>query len=163
VGRELDQGDEPAGHEAAGPHRRPRPGNLAHLDDTAYPTRATQCISPLTSVTQLFECYRLYELDPVGEEIPYQGLLNAYVFRTEEERGYIAAGPGRLASESVSSGRFGSCTARKMWTYFMRREPTAEEEANILPAIQRRFVDDGYNLRTLVKELVSQPAYGRLQ
>jgi hypothetical protein len=136
---------------------------FAHLDEATYPTRATQCVPPLNSVLDLFACYRLYELDPIGEEIPYQGLLNSYVFRTEAERGYIDQGPRRLASESVSSGRFASCTARKMWTYFMRREPTVEEEASILPSIQKNFVDDGYNLRTLIKEIVSQPAYGRLQ
>jgi hypothetical protein len=135
---------------------------FAHLDEEQYPIRGTQCVPPLENVTELFMCFRLYELDPVGEEIPYQGLLNSYVFRTEEERTFIDEGPSRLVRESVSSGRFGSCTVRKMWTYFMRREPTADEEASILPGIQRRFVEDGYNLRTLVKEIVSQPAYGRM-
>jgi hypothetical protein len=136
---------------------------FAHLDETNYPTRATQCVPPLSSVTELFQCYRLYELDPIGEEIPYQGLLNSYVFRTEQERAFIDEGPRHLADDSVSSGRFASCTARKMWTYFMRREPTADEEANVLPSMQQRFVDGGYNLKTLIKEIVSQPAYGRLQ
>ncbi len=137
---------------------------FAYLDENEFPTRiGSSCVPPLSDVTQLFRCFRLYELDPVGEEIPYQGLLNAYVFRTEEQRSYIDQGPRHLAEESVSSGRFASCTTRKMWTYFMRRDPTAEEEAAVLPGIQSKFVEDGYNLRTLVKEIVSQPAYGRLQ
>src|SRR5262252_3884049 len=35
LGRMLDEGDDPAGHEACRPHGRPGPGDLAHLDDSS--------------------------------------------------------------------------------------------------------------------------------
>jgi hypothetical protein len=134
----------------------------SHLDDVRYPTQGgLQCTPPLQDVMQLFRCFRLYELDPVGEEVPYQGLLNAYVFRTPEERINIDEGPSRLAGASVSSGRFSSCTTRKMWAYFMRRDPTPDEEANVLPDIEASFVASDYDLKTLIRSIVSGPAYGR--
>lgn len=135
---------------------------FGHLDLQRFPTQIDQsCIPPYSDIVKAFACFRQYELDPVGEEIPYQGQLNAYVFRTPEERQYIEQGPERLANEAVASGRFASCTTRKMWAQLMRRDPTSEEAAEVLPALEASFEESGYNLRTLVKEIVTQPAYGR--
>ena len=87
----------------------------------------------MPSWLQLLKCFRFYELDPVGEEEPFRGMLNSYVFRTGEDIERIEQGPSRLAQESIDSGRFAGCTVRRMWTHFMRREPTLDESAKVLP------------------------------
>lgn len=134
-----------------------------HLDELSYPTQAgDKCTPPLDSVYGLFDCFRFYELDPVGEEVPFRGYLNSYVFRTPEERARIEAGPGRLARESVESGRFAGCTVRRMWTHFMRREPSLDESAEVLPGLARVFAASDYDVKALVKTIVSHPAYRRI-
>ena len=136
---------------------------FTHLDEARYPTRAgASCTPPLSSVLQLFQCFRYYELDPVGEEVPYQGMLNAYVFRGPEDVENIEAGPGRLVQDSLQSGRFASCTVRRLWTHLMRREPTLDESAEVLPDLSAVFEASDHDLKALVKTIVSHPAYRRM-
>lgn len=135
----------------------------APIDDRRFPASiGASCTPPLSSVEQLLRCVRFYELEPVGEEIPYSGMLNSYVFRTPEQVERIEAGPSALAEESIQSGRFRRCTVQKLWAYLMRRAPTAEEEATIIPELQQQFADSGDQLRVLVKAIVTLPAYRRL-
>lgn len=135
---------------------------MAHLDDVRYPKAASSVCSQIRSIEQLFRCFRFYELDPVGEEVPYRGMLNPYVFRTDEEAKAIDKGPAALAEDSIASGRFATCTVRKLWTHLLRRPPTAEEEATVLPDLRRRFEADSYRLKGLIKAIVTHPAYRRL-
>lgn len=133
------------------------------IDDATYPrTVGTSCMQPFSSVIQVFRCVRFYEIDPVGEEIPFAYQLNPYVFRTEEQVQNIEVGPRKLAESSIDSGRFSTCTARKMWTHFMRRPPTVEEEEKVIPEVIAAYDAGGQTLRSMVKAIVSHPAYGRL-
>lgn len=133
-----------------------------HLDEERYPARAGRnCTPPLASVEQLFECFRFYELDPVGEETAYRGYLNGYVFRTPEQVQDIEAGPSNLADDILQSGRFDACAVQKLWTHFMRREPTPEEETSVLPQLTANFAA-GRSVRDLVKQIVAHPAYRRM-
>ena len=133
-----------------------------NLDEARFPTRGLQlCRPPFESLEQLYNCTRLYELQPVGEEQAYLGYLNAYVFRSPDEQRNIAEGPRKLVGESVASGRFARCAVERMWTRFMHRGPTAEEAAQVLPELTRSFVDGGYDLRALVASITRLPAYGR--
>lgn len=134
-----------------------------HLAEATYPTQAgAKCTPPLDSVYQLFDCFRFYELDPIGEEVPFQGYLNSYVFRTAEEVENIEAGPGRLVQASLDSGRFADCTVRRMWTHFMRREPSLDESAEVLPDLAAVFEASDHDIKALVKTIVSLAAYRRV-
>lgn len=136
---------------------------LSPIDDERFPAAiGPTCMQPFTSIEQLFRCVRFYEIDPVGEESAYFGMLNAYVFRTPEERQNIEQGPSRLATSAIDTGRFATCTARKMWTHFMRRIPTAEEEETIIPELVSKFRAQNHALRAMVKAIVTHPAYRRL-
>ncbi len=132
------------------------------MTEEKYPLSALDiCQRPIADFETLFRCIRMYELNPVGEEEPFRFLLNSYVFRTDEERNYIEQGPARLVQQSIQSGRFASCTVEKMWHHYMRRDPTPKERSEVLPQLQTSFQQKNHNLRELVKEIISLPAYRR--
>jgi hypothetical protein len=133
-----------------------------HLPNDRFPSRLDgRCTPPIANVELLFECIRFYELDPSTEEQPYVGALNAYVFRTPQEGAFIEDGPTHLVAESLTEGRFARCTVRKFWIQMMRREPTVAEETDVLPGLAARFEAANYNLKDLLKAIVTLPAYRR--
>jgi hypothetical protein len=133
-----------------------------YLDEQAFPDSVgTRCSPPIDSVETLFRCFRFYELDPVGEEVPFQGALNSYVFRTPEEIARIVAGPTSLVEEGLDTGLITRCTVKKMWGQLMRREPTVEEETEVLPTLISSFEANGHDLKALLKEIAREPAYRR--
>jgi hypothetical protein len=135
---------------------------LTPLSEARYPKDATSVCTNFQSIDQLFRCFRFYNVQPVGEEEQYRNLLRPYVFRTAEETAKLEQGPAALAQASIDSGKFASCTVRKLWGYYMRREPTPDEEATVVPKLAADFKSGGYKLKDLVKAIVTQPAYRRM-
>ncbi|MEO1232051.1 MAG: hypothetical protein AAFZ18_24440 [Myxococcota bacterium] len=133
-----------------------------NLTEERFPSRGLRrCSPPYTDLEEVFLCSRLYELEPVGEEADYFGFLNAYVFRSPEEQLRIEAGPRALVQASVDSGRFAGCAVERMWTRFMHRTPTDDERAEVLPELTQSFRRSNHDLRVLLTEIVTHPAYGR--
>lgn len=137
---------------------------MSPLSEARYPKTGTTVCSNFQSLDQLFRCFRFYNVQPVGEEDTPEnrGLLKPYVFRTPEEVADLEIGPAALVQKSIDSGTFASCTTRKMWGYYMRREPTPDEESTVIPKLAADFKNGGYHLKGLVKAIVTQPAYGRM-
>jgi hypothetical protein len=135
---------------------------LSPLGEARYPKTSASVCTNFQDIEQLFRCFRFYMMDPVGEEVPYRGLLRPYVFRTDEEVQRLETGPSALVQDSIDSGRFATCTVRKLWNNYLRRMPTPEEEATVVPQLAADFKAQGYRLKGLVKSLVTQPAYRRL-
>ena len=134
-----------------------------HMSNDRYPTVVDdRCTPPVSSMEQLFECFRFYELDPVGEEEAYEGYLLSYVFRTAQDQVSIDEGPTRLVEDGLASGRLDQCTVKRMWNRFMRRDPTADEESTVISALIADYIASGRSLKSLIKAIVLQPAYGRL-
>ena len=132
------------------------------MDEAQFPTVVDdRCTLPISSIEQFFECLRFYELDPVGEEEDFRGYLLSYVFRTPAEQVNITEGPTKLVRDSLASGRLDRCTVRRMWTHFMRREPTLDEDGTVIPELTTQFAADDRSLKALVKTIVLHPAYGR--
>lgn len=135
---------------------------FGHLSEAEYPFVVDdRCTPPVRGVEQLFECFRFYELEPVGQEEPYFGFLLPYVFRTLDERQNIEQGPAKLVQDSLTSGRLDRCTVRRMWTHFMRREPNLDEDGSEIPQLTADYVAAGRSLKSLVSAIVRHPAYGR--
>ncbi len=134
----------------------------ASLDEEEFPVSPLMpCIRTVDGEPALaaedaegvFRCFQQYDFESFN--------LRAYTFRTPAQITNIVQGPAKLVNESVQSGRFSGCTTRKMWSYFMRREPTADEEAKIIPELTQTFDSSGHNLKSLIKAIVTHPAYGR--
>ena len=135
---------------------------LTPLSEFRYPKTAGSVCTNFQSLDQLFRCFRFYNVQPTPQEEPYRNLLRPYVFRTPEEVAKLEAGPAALAQASIDSGKFASCTVRKMWGYYMRREPTPDEEATVVPKLAADFKASNYKLKDLIKAVVTQPAYRRM-
>jgi len=132
------------------------------LDEGRYPRTAAGVCTNFQSIDQLFRCFRFYNVQPVGEEEAYRNQLRPYVFRTPDEVAKLETGPRALAQASIDSGAFASCTTRKLWGYYMRREPTPDEESTVIPTLAADFKSGGYKIKDLVKKIVTQPAYRRM-
>lgn len=135
---------------------------LTPLSEARYPKIATAVCTNFTGIDQLFRCFRFYNVSPVGEEAEFKDLLRPYVFRTAAQVQNLETGPSALAQASIDSGRFATCTVRKMWSHYMRRMPTPDEEATVVPQLASQFSQGGYHLKSLVKSIITQPAYRRL-
>ncbi len=90
-------------------------------------------------------------------EQPFVGMLKPYVFASPETEANIDAGPEKIAHEAIDSGAFASCTVRKMWTRFMARDPSLEEES-LITALAGDFATD-YSLKRLIRSIVTRPEY----
>jgi hypothetical protein len=135
---------------------------LTPLDEGRYPTRYEAVCTNMTTIDQLFRCFRFYQLEAVGDELPFKNLLRPYVFRTPDQVATLEAGPAALAGESIASGKFATCTVRKLWTPFRRRPPPADAAPTVIPDLRGRFQADQHRLRGLVKNIVLNPAYRRM-
>jgi hypothetical protein len=137
---------------------------LTPLSDARYPRQASSVCSSFGSLDQLFRCFRFYNLQPTAgsEAEAFKGQLNPYVYRTDADVMHLETGPQALAQSSIDSGAFASCTVRKLWGYYMRREPTPDEEATVVPKLAADFKSGNYHLKALVKAIITQPAYRRM-
>lgn len=134
----------------------------APLDETRYPKSYNSVCTNITNIDQLFRCFQFYQVEAVGDEVPFKGLLRPYVFRPPKDIARIETGPSALVQDSIDSGALATCTVRRMWTYFMRRDPSPDEEVSVIGPLAADFKTNGYHLRPLVKAIVTHPAYGRM-
>ena len=96
------------------------------------------------------------------EGTAYWGKLRAYLYRTPEEAQRIDIGPAGLAALGEESGELQSCTVRTTWKRLIGRDLTAEEEATVLPALVKSFDESGHRYKALVREIVLQPAFRKV-
>jgi len=124
-----------------------------------------ECQPPIDGVDTLQLCLRAYNLNPPPgtETAEFADMLNAYVFRDAEESAIIESGPGLRVESGVESGLIQSCLAERMWTEFMGRAPTVEEQTEVLPQLVQRFESEGRNLKAMVRAIVELPTYGEVQ
>lgn len=132
------------------------------LDETRYPKSFAAACATITNLDQLFRCFRFYQTEAVGDELPFKGLLRPYVFRPSADIAKIEIGPSALTDDAIATGTLARCTVRRMWSWFMRRDATPDEELTVIGPMATDFANDGYHLRKLVKAIVTNPAYGRM-
>jgi hypothetical protein len=137
---------------------------LTPLSEARYPKTYDTVCTNLQSLDDLFRCSRFYVTDPPAgsDEVAFKGYLRPYEYRSAAQVAELETGPSVLAQQSIDSGRFARCTVRKLWSYFMRRAPTPDEEASVVPSLAQDFSSNGYHLKPLVKAIVTQSAYRRL-
>lgn len=107
-------------------------------------------------------CARFYYTarDLTGPSDPtsiYLGMLKSYVFADQARERSIEQGPEGIARAAIDSGAFAQCTVTRMWRQFLARDPLPEE-AQTISELSEKF-KDGYNLKALIKELVTRPEY----
>jgi hypothetical protein len=129
------------------------------LDPAQFPRENPRCAQANAANNPICKLFYLTEANDPREQ-PYLGQLRSYEFADEhpERAPNIEAGPAKIAQEAVDSGAFASCTTRKMWTWVMGRAPSDNEE-NTVAGLAADFESAHYDLRALVRELVTRPEY----
>jgi hypothetical protein len=108
-------------------------------------------------------CDRLY-LTEAGhpDEAPYVGYLRALTFRDGPELDRYQDGPSALVESYLSTGLLQRCTARRVGERLLGRALSSEESDTLLAPWTEAFEASGHDFKTLVKAIVSDPAYRRI-
>lgn len=133
---------------------------LLALEAENFPKNNPQCATPQGTRNPLCRLFYFTQADVTDEasEGPYVGMLRSYVFADAEREAAIEAGPEAIAQAAVDSGQFASCTVEHMWRRFMSRDPNVAEQ-EVVDALAQDFSAGGYDLRSLVKAIVTRPEY----
>ncbi len=95
---------------------------------------------------------------------PYLGVLRGYEFLGEQHQINATYGPRLWVERSIQDGSLASATVSKMWQHLMRRPLTASKaDTDARLDLTRRFVQSDYNIKALVKAIVTHPAYRRIR
>ncbi len=132
------------------------------LSEARYPKTYDTICTNFTDMDQLLRCVRFYQTEAVGDELPFKGLLRPYVFLPPQQVARLEVGPRAVVQDAIDSGALANCTTRRMWSYFMRRDPRPDEELTIIQPLAADFKANGYRLKPLVRAIVTHPAYGRM-
>lgn len=110
-------------------------------------------------------CRNDYVVETVPEDrLPYLGKLRGYEFLREGDEINADAGPRLWVERSLQSGALAQGIVSKLWQRLMQR-PFGDNKADlaIRDQLVSEFVTSNYNLRVLVKAIVTQPAYRRIR
>jgi hypothetical protein len=91
-------------------------------------------------------------------EKAYFGWLQAYLFRRPEHKIFVEEGPRLLVESTMVDDRLPSCVTAKMSRWLLGRPALAEEEG-WLADVAMQFVANGYDVRALVKAIVTSDMY----
>lgn len=137
-----------------------------YLSPTAFPSKLDECINATVDAHGYHppHCAQYVRTgDDTGPEgVPQRGMLKAYLYRTAEEAQRIDIGPSGLAELGEQSGELQTCTVRTTWKRLVGREMTEEEEANTMPALVKAFNDSGHRYKALVRDIVTHPAFRKV-
>jgi hypothetical protein len=126
----------------------------ALLDAEKYPKRLDKCNKP--GQVDSF-CRQHYLTNPTTDsEEEFRGYLRAYVFADKAMEQNIEGGPRGIALQAIQGGKFSTCTARKLWSWFAGTPYPTEERVK---ALGEQFAQSQYKLLDLLKAIVTSPEY----
>ncbi len=110
-------------------------------------------------------CRNEYVVEAVFEDRePYLGFLRGYEFLRENNRINAEAGPRLWVERTIQDGSLAKGIVSKMWKHFMRRPfNSSKADIEISQDLARRFIASDYNLKELIKAIVTHPAYRRVR
>jgi hypothetical protein len=97
-----------------------------------------------------------------GDGAASLGMLFSYLYRTPGEEQNIEEGPRMLANKMMGTGELEQCVVRRMWKEFLGHPMTEEEERLELSRLSETFAQSRYNLKKLIKEILNNPEYRRV-
>ncbi len=131
---------------------RVEPSSFVFLPEHDFPVRTPAC--KLDKNGRLNgPCNALY--DPAFADARMATLRSAY--GSPEHADATPVGAGR---DIVKSPEFAQCAVQRVTSSFLGRPTTPDDEA-LLASLTARFVQSGYRVRALVREIVRSPQYRR--
>jgi hypothetical protein len=136
----------------------------AWLAPAQFPPQRDDCLRCATTGQGCTaECRSFYLTRSLSEaEDRYLGMLNAYTFRREDHANNVEQGPRLLAFTAVADNRLPVCVARTTSEWLMGRAVGADEAAWV-DTLARDFAVQGYSYRALVKRIVTDDRYRRVE
>lgn len=132
-----------------------------YLDPVSYPSLDPVCASCVGAACPR-RC-RHYITTPIdGDAVPFLGTLESYLYRSPADLQRLEAGPSSVVAEALASGELQTCTVTTAWERLLNRPMSATETAAVLPALVRDFEAHGRSYRSLVRAIVTSPAYRRV-
>lgn len=138
--------------------------NAVWLDPERFPKLDPKCrdCALAGNTTCDNECgnYVMQAFD--GDGANSLGLLRTYLYRTPDEEPNIVGGPKLMVEKLLQTGDLERCAVRNVWKEFVGRSMTVQEEGLYLQSLSRGFVQDGRNLKALIRRVMATDAYRRI-
>ncbi|WP_309242979.1 DUF1585 domain-containing protein [Hyalangium versicolor] len=90
------------------------------------------------------------------------GMLKTYLYRTSDEEANIQGGPQLLVERMLQTGDLERCTVKRIWTEFLGRPMSTEEQQMYLQDLSEDFSHSNYSLKTLIQKMLMTDAYRRI-
>ncbi|HZI12080.1 MAG TPA: DUF1585 domain-containing protein [Myxococcus sp.] len=90
------------------------------------------------------------------------GMLKTYLYRTADEEQNIEAGPQLLVQRMLQTGDLERCTVKRVWSEFLGRPMTGEEQRMYLEPLASGFTKNNHSLKKLIEHVVTTDAYRRV-
>ena len=90
------------------------------------------------------------------------GMLKTYLYRTPSEEANILGGPQLLVERMLQTGDLERCTVKRIWSEFLGRPMTAEEQRLYLQQLSEEFSRNNHSLKSLIEKLLMTDAYRRI-
>jgi hypothetical protein len=90
------------------------------------------------------------------------GMLKTYLYRTPDEEANIEGGPQLLVQRMLQTGDLERCTVRRIWSEFLGRPMSAEEQRLYLAQLAQDFSRSNHSLKALIEKILMTDAYRRI-
>ncbi len=97
-----------------------------------------------------------------GDGSRYAGTLFSALYRSPDEMNRMEQGPSALIAQSVATGEIQACTVTTVWRRLVGRPMNDDETRDVLPQLVQQFDNSNHNYRSLVRAIVTAPAYRRI-
>lgn len=138
-----------------------------YLDPARFPLYDDDCrtCAEMGIGTCPNHCRQEYVLQAVpAEREPYVGYLRGYEFLKEQHQVHAEAGPRLWVERTLQDGSLAEGVVSKMWVHFMRRPfDGGKADTEIRRQLVFRFMESGYDIKALVKAIVTHPTYRRIR
>jgi hypothetical protein len=110
-------------------------------------------------------CRNEYVVETVPEDrVPYLGYLRGYEFLGEENQINVEGGPRLWVERSIQDGSLANGLVSQMWKQYMRRPLTGSKaDTEIRDDLVRKVMQSDYDLKFLIKSIVTHSAYRRIK
>jgi hypothetical protein len=137
----------------------------AYLPQQSYPKNRTDCDRcAQTGQGCTAECRSFYLTQPSNDmERQYLGVFKAYTFRKSEHEINVEQGPKLLAFQAIADQRLPACTAKRAVEWLIGAKLTHHEDMDWINELGIDFARNGFDYARLVKNIVLNHRYRRVQ
>jgi hypothetical protein len=110
-------------------------------------------------------CREEYVIELVpADRAPYAGYLRGYEFLKPAHRLNVEGGPRLWVERTIQDGSLANGLVSKMWKHYMRRPLTnSQADTQIRAELVFQVMESDFDLKRLIKTIVTHPAYRRIK